>query len=57
MPRKTIKPGKARYTEKTFAAAVKRALVRAGKVARKTARKYGTPVYVLRDGQVVAEKP
>jgi len=40
-----------------FAAAVGRALRRAGRVARKTARMYGTPVYVWRDGKVVAEKP
>jgi hypothetical protein len=34
-----------------------RALRRAALVARKTARAYGTPVYVWRDGKVVAEKP
>ena len=34
-----------------------RALRRAAKVARKTARMYGTPIYVWRDGKVVAEKP
>jgi hypothetical protein len=42
---------------KTFAATVGCALRRAGKVARKTARAYGTPVYYWRDGKVVAEKP
>jgi hypothetical protein len=41
----------------TFAAAVGRALRRAGRVARKTARAHGTPVYYWRDGKVVAEKP
>jgi len=40
-----------------FAAAVGRALIRAGRVARKTARMYGTPVYIMRDGKIVAEKP
>ena len=34
-----------------------RALRRAALVARKTARIYGTPVYIWRDGKVVAEKP
>ena len=34
-----------------------RALRRAARVARKTARRYGTPIYVWRDGKVVAEKP
>jgi len=43
-------------TEK-FAAAVGRALRRAAKAARKTARIYGTPIYIWKDGKVVAEKP
>lgn len=34
-----------------------RALLRAAKTARKTARMYGTPIYIWRDGKVVAEKP
>lgn len=34
-----------------------RALRRAALAARKTARLHGTPVYVWRDGKVVAEKP
>ena len=38
-------------------AVIERALIRAGKAARKIARMYGTPVYYLRDGKVVAEKP
>ena len=41
----------------SFAAAVGRALRRAGVVARKTARMHGTPLYVWKDGKVVAEKP
>jgi hypothetical protein len=36
---------------------VGRALRRAGRVARKTARMHGTPIYLWRDGKVVAEKP
>ena len=30
---------------------------RAAKVARKTARMYGTPIYVWENGKVVAKKP
>jgi hypothetical protein len=44
-------------TSKEFSAAVGRALRRAAKVARKTARMHGTPVYVWKNGKVVAEKP
>jgi hypothetical protein len=40
-----------------FSIAVGRSLRRAAKVARKTARMYGTPIYVWKDGKVVAEKP
>ena len=40
-----------------FAAAVGRALRRSARVARKTARAHGTPIYIWRDGKVVAEKP
>lgn len=42
---------------KRFNAAVGRALRRAAKAARRTARMHGTPIYVWRDGRVVAEKP
>ena len=41
----------------SFAAAVGRALRRAALSARKTARAHGTPIYIWRDGKVVAEKP
>ena len=34
-----------------------RALRRSARVARKTARTHGTPIYFWRDGKVVAEKP
>jgi hypothetical protein len=40
-----------------FAAAVGRALRRAGLAARKTARAHGTPIYIWRKGKVVAQKP
>jgi hypothetical protein len=41
----------------SLATAAGRALRRAAKVARKTARMYGTPIYVSRNGKVVALKP
>jgi len=34
-----------------------RALRRAAKVARKTARVHGTPIYILKNGKIVAVKP
>jgi hypothetical protein len=40
-----------------FAAGVGRALRRAAKDAQKTARMYGTPLYVWENGKVVAKKP
>jgi len=42
---------------KQLTAAVGRALRRAAKVARKTARMHGTPIYVWKNGKIVAEKP
>jgi len=42
---------------KSFAARVEPALKRAAKVARKTARMYGTRLYFWKNGKVVAEKP
>jgi hypothetical protein len=41
----------------SFAAGVGRALRRAAKDAQKTARTYGTPLYVWENGKVVAKKP
>jgi hypothetical protein len=38
-------------------ASARPALRRAALAARKIARMYGTPIYFLRDGKVVAEKP
>jgi len=49
--------GKASKQTREFVAAVGRALRRSAKAARKTARFYGTPVYVWKGGKVVAEKP
>ena len=42
---------------KDFATGVGQAPRRAAKDARKIARMYGTPVYVWKNGKVVAEKP
>lgn len=44
-------------TSKEFSDAVGRALRRAAKVARKTARMHATPIYIWKNGKVVAEKP
>ncbi len=40
-----------------FSRAVGRSLRRAAKQARKVAKMYGTPVYIMKNGKVVAEKP
>ncbi len=40
-----------------FSVGVGRALRRAAKDARKTARMYGTPLYLWENGKVVAKKP
>jgi len=42
---------------KSSLAGAGRALRRAALVARKTARAHGTPIYLWRNGKVVAEKP
>jgi len=47
--------GKAKNTSPALG--VGRALRRAAKVARKTARTYHTPIYVWENGKVVAKKP
>ncbi|MCX6841825.1 MAG: hypothetical protein NTX53_06055 [candidate division WOR-3 bacterium] len=52
-----MKTKKRRKQPETRAVTVGRALRRAAKTARKTARAYGTPIYIWRDGKVVAEKP
>jgi hypothetical protein len=40
-----------------FAKSVSRGLRRAARDARKTAKMYGTPIYVWENGRVVAKKP
>ncbi len=40
-----------------FVAAAGRALLRAGRQARKTARAHGTCIYLWKNGKVVAVKP
>jgi hypothetical protein len=40
-----------------FAVAVYRALLRAAESARRTARMYGTAIYVWEKGRVVAKRP
>jgi hypothetical protein len=52
MKRNNIKKKPSRLT-----LAVGRALRRAAKNARKTARAYGTPIYIWKNGKVVAQKP
>ena len=42
---------------KQFVIGVGRALRRAAKVARQTARAHHTPLYIWRNGKVVAKKP
>jgi hypothetical protein len=42
---------------KRFFESVKRAMPAAVRRARKIARMYGTPIYVLENGKVVAKKP
>ena len=52
-----MKTTKASQSPSTLSAAVGRALRRSARVARKTARAHGTPIYLWRDGKIVAEKP
>ncbi|MSR27927.1 MAG: hypothetical protein EXS06_13080 [Planctomycetaceae bacterium] len=50
----TVSP---QQSSQDFVEAVGRALLRSARTARRIARMDGTPIYVLRDGKVVAEKP
>jgi hypothetical protein len=52
-----MKAQNGRSRTKRLATVAGAALRRAALVARKVARAHGTPVYVWRDGKVVAEKP
>ena len=48
---------KSNHVAKSLAASALPALRRAALVARKVARMYGTPIYIMRNGKVVAVKP
>jgi hypothetical protein len=50
---KTVKPRK----PLPLTSAAGKALVRAAKAARRTARMYGTPVYIEKNGKIVALRP
>jgi len=52
-----VKKVKVSKETRQLTAAAGRALRRAAKVARKTARMHGTPIYLWKNGKVVAEKP
>ncbi len=52
-----MKTAKGKTKSKSFAVGVGKALRRAAKVARKTARTYHTSIYVWENGKVVAKKP
>jgi hypothetical protein len=49
------KPRKFKHNE--FTRGVLRALRQSAKDARKVAKMYGTPVYYMKDGKIVAERP
>jgi hypothetical protein len=52
-----MKTPKLKTKPSSLALAVGRALRRSARVARKTARMYGTPIYISKNGKVVAVKP
>ncbi len=52
-----MNPTNGKVETRAFARAVGRALRRAAKAARKTARAHHTPLYIWRNGKVVAKKP
>jgi len=52
-----MKKTRASPENKRFFESVKRAMPAAARRARKTARLYGTPIYVWENGRVVAKKP
>ncbi|MDE2916387.1 MAG: hypothetical protein OXM00_04055 [Paracoccaceae bacterium] len=52
-----MKPKKATKETQALSRSVGQALRRAAKAARKTARMHGTPIYIWKDGKVVAIKP
>ena len=52
-----MKAKPARTEAQVVSAGVGRALRRAAKTARKTARHHGTPIVIERDGKIVTLKP
>ncbi|MDH5252283.1 MAG: hypothetical protein OEW25_03065 [Nitrospira sp.] len=52
-----MRKGTRKKETKAFSEAVGRALRRAAKAARRTAKMYGTPIYVWGNGKIVAKKP
>jgi hypothetical protein len=52
-----MKSQKGKAATRAFARSVGRALRRAAKTARKVARAHHTPLYIWRNGKVVATKP
>jgi hypothetical protein len=52
-----MKTANGKSETRVFVRGVGQALRRAGKVARTTARAYHTPIYIWRNGKVVAKKP
>ncbi|MDO8354956.1 MAG: hypothetical protein Q7U76_01010 [Nitrospirota bacterium] len=55
--RRVGRPSNGTAEAKSFAQDVGRALRRAAKIARATARTHHTPIYVWENGKVVAKKP
>jgi hypothetical protein len=52
-----MKSTKEKDMKRDFALSVGRALRRSARLARKTAKMHGTPLYFWKNGRVVAEKP
>ena len=52
MNKRTVSP-----ENKKLSNSVARAMLAASRRARKTAKMYGTPIYVWQNGKVVAKKP
>ena len=52
-----MKPTRKKPKPSEFSASVGRALRRAARTARKVARMHGTPIYIWKNGKVVAVKP
>ena len=54
---RTMKTKTRRPKHDEFSRAVGRALRRAARRAREVARMHGTPIYIWKNGKIVAEKP